>query len=379
MEESLFYFDGEPDVEFTVGVEDETAISKELHEMIDAILSYSPEDKKYDVYASTYGSEFELADVPRSKPLPPGLTWDGKDQTVMNTNGVATDPSLDSKVRTWDFGGEMNTKPCKSIDEIVALYQSLLEMYPETAVNNSCNLHNHMRIPGLDLEGLKRLTAYYAKYREELVEYGDPIPHAEHQGFTPFNTTPENYKMVVDRVKHHVAPSKGTRHGALEAYVLAFKLEAPTEREFHAASCYDKLGSQTRSWAIASRAGLNTLQMRKSDKKEHDGIHWDDRPYAESGTIEFRMHHGTVDIEKYRNTLIWDTEVANAALNTGETPASIYGRLFGDAPHDSVLPEYQPVEPEKMKIFKLTKNDGSNARRDEVRANIAQLKAEGKI
>ena len=143
MEESLFYFDGEPDVEFTVGVEDETAISKELHEMIDAILSYSPEDKKYDVYASTYGSEFELADVPRSKPLPEGLTWDGKDQTVMNTNGVATDPSLDPKVRTWDFGGEMNTKPCKSIDEIVELYRSLLEMYPETAVNNSCNLHNH--------------------------------------------------------------------------------------------------------------------------------------------------------------------------------------------------------------------------------------------
>lgn len=373
MEDSLFDFGDDSRQHFA------RDIPEHLLALVEEHLLTAPSDKIYDVYGSTYGSEFELANISRSNPLPNGLTWDGKDQTVMNTNGVATDPSLDPKVRTWDFGGEMNTKPCKNIDEIVDLYSTLLKEFPETTVNNSCNLHNHMRIPGLDLQGLKRLVVYYYVYRDQMIKYGDPIPVAEEQGFTHFNSLPEHYDMVVDRYKHHTASSKGTRHGELEEYVLKFKLESQSEKDFHASSCYTYEGEHKRSWAIASRAGLNTLQMRRSDTKEHEDKDWFDRPYAESGTVEFRMHHGTVDIEKYRNTLLWDTEIANAALNTGETPESIYCRLFGDKPHDDVLPEYQHFEPAKYVIFKMTKNDGSMERRKVVRVNIEQLKANGQI
>ena len=349
-----------------------------LELLVDEYLLTAPSTITYDVYNSTYGSEFELADICRSTPLPEGLTWDGKDQTVMNSNGVATDPSLDSSKRTWNYGGEMNTKPCTSIDEIVALYGELMKTH-EFTVNNSCNLHNHMRIPGLDLTGLKRLVAYYSRHREEIIKCSDYIPTPAEYGFNDTNTPSDHLELMEDRYKHHTKLSKGTRHGAIEDYVLEFKLNAATESEFHAASCYDKKGKQTRSWAIASRGGINTLQMRRSDKNEYSRVKWENRPYAESGTIEFRMHHGTTDLEKYRNTLRWDTEIANAALNTGETPTQVYKRLFGDAKREDIFPEYVPFDPEKYRIFKMTKNDGSEARRVRIREIIEQLKGQQRI
>ena len=83
---------------------------QELAELLDKFLT-TPDNlpqKRYSVMDSTIGSEYEIADISRSVELPEGLSWDGKDQTVMNSNGVATDPSLDANKRTWDFGGEMN-------------------------------------------------------------------------------------------------------------------------------------------------------------------------------------------------------------------------------------------------------------------------------
>ena len=334
---------------------------------------------QYDVYNSTVGSEYELADIPRSEKLPLGLSWDGKDETVMNSNGVATDPSLNASKRTWDFGGELNTAPQNSVDDIVELYKSLLTKFPEITVNNSCNLHNHFRVPNLDLDGLKRVIAYYYVFRTEMINISDFIPNPNTVGFTEFNGySKDDLKLVQDRYTHHTRAHKGTRHSDLPVYTVQFKLEATCLEDFHAASVRTPSGTDVLD-SNAVRAAVNTWQMRLSRKKEHSHLLYDDRPFAESGTIEFRSHHGTVDLEKYRNTLIWDQAILNAALNTGETPTQVYAKLFQDRSLSDVFPEYINMDPKLYRIFKQTKNNGSDKRRTEVTMIISTLQAEGKL
>lgn len=349
-------------------------VPEDMIELVKQYLVVEPSDITYDVASATFGSEYELADIDRNVKLPEGLTWDGKDQTVMNSNGIATDPSLDKDKRTCQFGGELNTKPCTSIDELVALYQSLLDVTKPTA-NNSCNLHNHMRIPGLDTLGLKRLMTYYYIYRTEIIKWSDTIPHPNEQGLSEFDVGPEYAALALDRYLHHTKSAHGTRHGDLPERAVRYKLAATTEEEFHTASVLGLDGVSKMKWSNANRAGLNLLQMRKSDTIEWANTPWVERPYAESGTIEFRMHHGTTDIEKYRNTLEWDYAIANAALNTGETPEQIFKKLHGNKKPSDVFPEYVAFQPELYHIFKSTKNDGSEKRRAEVREVIEQLRS----
>ncbi|AUS03050.1 hypothetical protein NVP2275O_469 [Vibrio phage 2.275.O._10N.286.54.E11] len=354
--------------------------SDELADQIDKYLTTTnnPPLKKYQVMSTDYGAEWEIADIDRSCTLPEGLTWDGKDQTVMNTNGIATDPHLNSEIRTWNYGGEMNTKPCNTIDEIVELFKTLLRNQPECTVNNSCNLHNHYRIPGLDVDGLKRVVSYYYVYRDEMIEVSDYIPTPSEQGYNASNCSTSDLKIVEDRYKHHTKPLGGSRHGDLPEFVLLNKLLAEDEESFHQASVITQSGVDTLD-ANAARASINTWQMRKSRSKEHADIEYEKRPFAESGTIEMRMHHGTTDVEKYKNSIIWDINILNAALNTGETPREIFDRLWEGKSQKDVLPTYIPVDLEKYKIFKMTKNDGSNARRSLVKATINDLKNTGKI
>ena len=70
---------------------------------------------KYNPDKFTYGCELEFADVDRFAKLPDGCTFDGKDHTIVNSNGIATDP----KARTSTIGGEINTKATSTIDEQV--------------------------------------------------------------------------------------------------------------------------------------------------------------------------------------------------------------------------------------------------------------------
>ena len=302
--------------------------------------------KYYDPKLWTYGSEYEFADLDKRVRLPDTVKWDFKDVTVMNSNGVATDPRPD-KTRIVQYGGELNTVPCNSIDELVEVFNSVIKFNPK--VNNSCNLHNHIFVPDLDLEGLKSIVAYFSVYRDDLVEYTDKIPTPEFD----MTVSASEAKLINDRYIHHTKEHHGSRHGNLPKRVLDYKLDADSLEEFHKGSIYGLTKATTMSWSNANRAGINTVQNRRSDKKEHIHLQYEDRPYAESGTIEFRMHSMTIDANEYKSTLYLDFELMNAMLNTGESVKSIVDRL---SQHEWFkLPEYIPLDPKLYKIYQHTK------------------------
>ncbi|MEN6369497.1 MAG: hypothetical protein ABFD77_07360, partial [Thermotogota bacterium] len=63
--------------------------------------------RRYDTDSFTYGVELEYADVKFGNPLPNGCAWNTKDNTIVNSNGIANDPLG----KLWLFGGEINTRP----------------------------------------------------------------------------------------------------------------------------------------------------------------------------------------------------------------------------------------------------------------------------
>lgn len=304
--------------------------------------------EEYDVNLWTFGAEFEVADIDKRKPVPEGLTWDFKDTSVMNSNGVATDPRRDGK-RVVQFGGELNTKPCTSIGEVVDLYNQLKTISPFT-VNNTCNLHNHIRVPDLTLTGLKAIVAYYELYYKELISLTDFIPTPNYDGCTP-----NEFKILESRHTHHTKELFGSRHGKLPIETVALKLNANTVQEFHEASITGRHNQELKhSWGVAVRAGVNTMQMRRSDKIEYLHLSYNDRPFAESGTVEFRMHHMPLNADELHSTLLLDSALMYAMLVTGESPRSIMQRL--SARKDFKLPAYIQLDPEKYAIYLKTKH-----------------------
>lgn len=303
--------------------------------------------KYYNPSLWTYGSEYEIADLDKRLNLPSSLSWDFKDVTVMNSNGVATDPRKD-KSRIVQYGGELNTKPCESIDELVSIFELLKNNY-EFTVNNSCNLHNHIFVPDLDLAGLKSIVAYYETYRDDLIDLTDFIPEPEFD----INLSNHESKLIHSRYVHHTKKNHGSRHGSLPERCLKYKLTADSIQEFHKGSIYGIDKSRLMNWSNANRAGINTLQTRRSESEIHQDIPYEERPFAESGTVEFRMHSMPFEVNEYKSTLILDFELMNAMLNTGESVKSIMGRL--SKLENFKLPTYIPVEINKYLIYLETK------------------------
>src|ERR1039458_3941925 len=106
----------------------------------------------------TYGSEHEWSDHPRDAVLPVGCVHNTKDSTIVNSNGIANDPSN----KSYQFGGEINTPPTDYPEGQVTILRKLVKALPTAKVNYRSNLHVHVRIPGLrdDLKLLKRVQLY---------------------------------------------------------------------------------------------------------------------------------------------------------------------------------------------------------------------------
>ncbi len=100
----------------------------------------------------SYGAEYEWADIDKRKELPMGTTYDTDDHDVVNTNGRAVDPTN----RYYHFGGEINTKPCKTMDETNELFDELISIFPEARSNYRCYLHLHVKHEWIeDIDNLK--------------------------------------------------------------------------------------------------------------------------------------------------------------------------------------------------------------------------------
>ncbi len=122
----------------------------------------------------TYGCEHELADISLDVALPKGYGRDIKDYTIVNSNGIANDPSG----KLYRFGGEINTPPTDTIEGQSACLAEIIRQQPSAKVNYRSNLHVHVRCPGLkdDLALLKQVQRYIHETMPKVFPVVEPIP-----------------------------------------------------------------------------------------------------------------------------------------------------------------------------------------------------------
>lgn len=297
---------------------------------------------KYNPDKFTYGCELEFADVDRFAKLPDGCTFDGKDHTIVNSNGIATDP----KARTSTIGGEINTKATSTIDEQVSIISNVINSFEEVTINYRCNLHIHIRVPELkdDLESCKRLASYIRDNEKDVFKLVEPIPIptlAEYNDGEAFAGAMKRYKRRLRSHQFRVYDS-----------VYENMMKTKTVEEFYNAHGPWSDVKQRHLFHLCPRAAIN---LRTLWEPHHN-------------TIEFRHFPGTLDLNEYASCLKWCKEFLNAALNTNESVLSIFNRN-----NEFVFPKFKPYNHEQEKTYLLTSYDYNN--RTTIEANLKALQS----
>jgi len=235
----------------------------------------------------TYGCELEFADVDISNALPNGCVWNTQDYSIVNSNGIANDP----KGISYKYGGEINTKPTKTIKEQIDIIKEILQtLNPAPTINYRCALHIHIGVIGLknDLESLKKLFAYSYSTPFDLV--------SPHQKPTQDMFTKE--EMAGAKKEYNRASISHRKKPSQKKFMEIMQAKTPQEFfEAHAAKSNGKL-----HWAITPRHGINLRTL------------W------EFETIEFRLFYGTLDIDEYMTCFVWCQEFIHNALNVAPGP-----------------------------------------------------------
>lgn len=299
---------------------------------------------KYDPKTFSYGAEHEWGDVLYGQPLPEGYSWNNKDNTVMNSNGVANDP----KGELWPYGGEINSRPTPTTYAQLLDFVVLLSMLdPKPVVNFRSNLHIHIRVPGLkdDLEAVKHIQRYIDRYGQEAFDIVEKIPKPDKSQMTA-----EAYEGAMKRYKRR----KVSHQHMLPKARLDEMYAATTIKEFfeaHAPIGKDNL----RMWYFSPRAGINLRQL-----------------WEETETIEFRHFPGTIDPKEFASCLKWCHFFMIHALSEEQLSP-----MEWSADMDFIFPKFEPYDYELDKIFKMTNFSDNN--RTQVKENLEKLKAEGRI
>ena len=258
----------------------------------------------------TFGMELEYGDIYRTD-LPVGLTWNGKDYSIVSSTGIANDP----KGLVYSRGGEINSIPTASVDEQIAMFAELIEQHPEAAVNHRTNLHLHVRVPGLseDLNVLKKLLAYIDANQVAIYEAIEPVPVPVRVDYT----SEEAYKGAVKRYKRR----KVSHQHAVSKVRVGRALAAPTVEQFFAAHAPVQANGKP-AWGLTTRAGINLLQLKETD------------------TIEFRHFTNTLDPVKLHCCFEWVAAFIPAALGDAsvEQLVTASGRNFPEfAPYNHAM------------------------------------------
>ena len=241
---------------------------------------------KYNVKDYTYGCELEFADVEINTPLPIGCNWNKKDYSIVNSNGIANDPSG----KLYNFGGEINTKPTQTIKEQLDIIEKIIQnLKPEPVLNYKCNLHIHIGIPNLynDLDSLKKIMRYIKTIPEEVWQVIDPIEKPDKKYFE----TEEAFKAAKKRYRRNLVSH---RYQLPEKRFNAV-INSKTLTEFFEKHAI--LKNNKPLWAISPRCGINLRQIQ------------------ETNTVEFRHFFGTLNIKEYESCLIWCQQFIRYALN----------------------------------------------------------------
>jgi hypothetical protein len=283
----------------------------------------------------TYGAEHEWADWPLSRKLPPGFGRDLKDITIVNSNGIANDPTG----KMYGFGGEINTPPTEHIDGQIAALETLKTLLPEATVNYRSNLHLHIRVPGLinDLAMLKQLQRRIHSDMPRALPIIEPLelPFRGEQTFDALN----GYNRRKRRMR--------TSHQTLlrEERVLR-QLNATTIEEFFEAEVpRSKTGAVM--WHAQPRLCVNLRQLRETD------------------TIEFRHWPGTMNPVELRNAFEWCRSWLACAINDSSIDALL------EKARSTQFPKFLPYDHKLESRYRMTVHDGT-VPKEEIARNIIE-------
>lgn len=290
----------------------------------------------------SFGAELELADLKRHNPLPPGCNWDTKDFSMVNSDGIAVDPTG----RLHDRGGEVQTWPTTDVSEQVHVFREVMWAFPEAHVNYRSNLHVHVHINGLreDLARLKSLQRYVHEVYQDVVPALEPIPMprtADYPDGKAYGGALARYNRRKRSHQMFLTPDRINKQLMATNPRMFFELEVPQ----------DQSGSPL--WHAQARCCVNIRQL------------------LQTNTIEFRHFPGTTDPIKFRAALEWVCVFIESWKVNRKKDALL--RLAQEwAPK---LPKFEPYDHRLETRYLLTTHDGSVPRAQLI-ANIHRLQEE---
>lgn len=281
----------------------------------------------------TYGAEHELADWPLATELPPGYGRDKKDITVVNSNGVANDPTG----RYYGHGGEINTPPTATIEGQVDCLREIKRLLPMATVNYRSNLHIHIRVPGLrdDLAALRQVQRYVHEHLPRLLEVVEPLPRPTlaDRVAAPLEARYSDEEWLEGALRRW-RRRRVSHQTLLTPKRLARQLDAPDVGSF-----FEWEVPHSRSgrplWHCQPRLAVNVRQLLETD------------------TVEFRHFPGTLDEDEFHNCVEWCARFMEAALGNRDPQA-----LLSWA-RDMVFPDWEPYYHWMEVRYRATVHDGT--------------------
>lgn len=291
----------------------------------------------------TVGCEHELADIPLDTGLPSGFGRDVKDYTIVNSNGIANDPSG----KLYRFGGEINTPPTTDSDGQIEILEQLKKLLPSAKVNYRSNLHVHVRWPGLksDLRMLKRVQYFIHTTMSIVLPLIEPIPRPDLLELL----SQEEYEGAIRRYKRR----KVSHQTLLTAKRLEKQLSAKTIDEFFRFEVPVGSNTDRPQWHMQPRLCVNLRQLMQTD------------------TVEFRHFPGTLDAEQLRNCIDWCVFYLNDAIEGKTLPT-----LLQTDPKilSKQFPKFPPYSHWREKRYRATCHDGSLTK-EVIARNIKAIEA----
>lgn len=292
----------------------------------------------------TYGAELELSDWLRHEPLPVrGMGIDVRDVTMVNSDGVAVDPTG----KLYALGGEIQTTPTETPEGQAAQLMDIMRKWPQTTVNYRSNLHVHVRVPGLreNLPLLKKLQSYAHRWLPEVLPIIEPIPEPVIPAAWPD-------KAEYTGARKRWARRKVSHQKLLSAERLKLQLTARTPEEFRDLEYMNHRTGRLHP-AIHPRLCFNLRQLWETD------------------TIEFRHFPGTVNSEELRAAVTWCQEFLVMAMSDAN-PVS-YAEYIASA---RVLPRFEDYDHWLETGYQLTSR--ATQRAADIPGNIERWLSENK-
>lgn len=250
--------------------------------------------KYYDPTTFTYGFEIEWGDIDRNMSIPEHLgSWEYSETDIINLREPYRGLGSDPKGINPPVGGEINTKPSKTIFEQVENIMEIRDLFvqhgtPPTAgcVNHG---HLHIHVPGLteDMKAMSRLMKYIKENQ-----------HITMDRVYQFSVRPgmELTKTAKTYLKHdggRIAPD----------WLLDNLATIPNNfEEWVEVHCCGKDG-KTRSRPF--RYGIHTYSLKNSK------------------TIEFRCFRSSIDRKQIHDSFKFASRFIDAALNNGPSVQEI--------------------------------------------------------